>query len=50
MLLIYCTRLDGSRTLLTKTRDLEFNVQEWANSRIKSFNILGIISIEYEII
>jgi len=50
MLLIYATLSDNTRTLLTKTTDITLDVQTWANSRIESFKILDIISIEYEII
>ena len=50
MLLIYATMNDYTRTLLTRTTDITFDVQAWADKNADNFKLLGIASIEYEII
>jgi len=45
--LIFATMSDGARTLLLHTTT-PISVQEWAATRLDSFRLLGIVSIDYE--
>ena len=50
MILIYAHTQDGSQVLITRTDDDTFNVQVWAEKRKKTFRLLGITRISYEVI
>lgn len=48
--IIYATTNDNSRTVLAISRDSSFDIEKWFKSRQSALRLIGIKSIEYEVI
>ena len=51
MLLIYAImKSDSAKTLLTTSKDINFDVRAWANEKAEYLKVLGIKEIIYEVL